>query len=648
MLFKKLFPTVEHSVKYNPAIDGLRGIAVMLVVLFHIYPGSFFSFGYVGVDIFFVISGFLITQIIIQKIRKGNFSFKEFYRNRIRRIFPAMLIVLMFFYLIGYLFMFPTELRDFSSHIVWSGFFAENWKLIIEANDYWNKNSIYKPILHYWSLSIEEQFYLFWPLLVIFLSKLKWRIEYLIILIILLLFIIPQFFNINAYYHSLSRFWELLMGGLVAVIVTDYSESKVIKSIEQYEFVFLILFLVSILVSFGNNTYNYYKTMLLIISTGLLIISINKGDKLKILSSFVLVSIGMISYSLYLWHYPIISFVVYYLGLKVKGIYVLFASLFISFLSFRFIELPFRKSNSYRLSIILLLILLSIISVSFYTEIKNGLPDRNSIQKFKKYWNKVHPLTVDSNGLLLLKKFKYSSKLNISFVRSSSSDSSKKYVIILGDSHAHLSYTGISYYFKRKQIETLLLGNNGCAPYSCFLKCKNDDELFDNYKILNFLNSFNNNIHSIIFITRVNYYLKQLKDINEIKNCVNETFNILSDLRVPVFFLIQIPQVVLIRPSPFQNDIYEESLHIYRSKYINQREYVPIIKEIAKKYRNIHIIDPESVFCDYEKCYIIKNDTLMYYDDNHISVEGSYILGRYIVNEVMKVIGTNNDTTIAK
>ncbi|GIV30239.1 MAG: hypothetical protein KatS3mg028_1305 [Bacteroidia bacterium] len=164
------FPPIEHSVKYNPAIDGLRGIAVGLVVLFHVYPDKF-SFGFVGVDVFFVISGFLITQIIVQKALNNQFSYLEFYRNRIRRIFPAMLIVLIILYITGYLFMFPSELKEFSNHIVWSGFFAENWKLYKEANNYWDTGSFFKPILHYWSLSIEEQYYLIWPTIWFFLKK---------------------------------------------------------------------------------------------------------------------------------------------------------------------------------------------------------------------------------------------------------------------------------------------------------------------------------------------------------------------------------------------------------------------------------------------------------------------------------------------
>lgn len=117
-------PVVNHSLKYNPSIDGLRGIAISLVLIFHIWP-EYFSFGYVGVDIFFVLSGYLITQIIYTKLESNSFSLKEFYRNRIRRIFPALIVVLVTTLLIGYLFMFPSELGQLGKHIKSSAFFMK-------------------------------------------------------------------------------------------------------------------------------------------------------------------------------------------------------------------------------------------------------------------------------------------------------------------------------------------------------------------------------------------------------------------------------------------------------------------------------------------------------------------------------------------
>ena len=163
-------PSVKHSLDYNPSIDGLRGIAISLVLMFHIWP-NYFSFGYVGVDLFFVLSGYLISKIIYTKLEKDNFSLKEFYRNRIRRIFPSLIIVLFSCLTFGYLFLFPNELENLAKHIKSSAFFYENFRLINEVG-YWDEAAILKPLLHFWSLAIEEQFYIFWPLIFLFYIKL--------------------------------------------------------------------------------------------------------------------------------------------------------------------------------------------------------------------------------------------------------------------------------------------------------------------------------------------------------------------------------------------------------------------------------------------------------------------------------------------
>ena len=167
-------PIVNHSLKYNPSIDGLRGIAISLVIIFHIWP-EYLSFGYVGVDIFFLLSGYLITKIIYTKLEEKKFLLKEFYRNRVRRIFPSFIIVLFTILLFGYLFMFPIELEQLGRHIKSSSFFYENFRLIGEVG-YWDDSAVLKPLLHFWSLAIEEQFYIFFPLILMFLYKIRLNI----------------------------------------------------------------------------------------------------------------------------------------------------------------------------------------------------------------------------------------------------------------------------------------------------------------------------------------------------------------------------------------------------------------------------------------------------------------------------------------
>jgi len=149
----------EHSLEYNRSIDGLRGRAATLVILFHLFPFIFPS-GFVGVDILFVISGYLITKIIIKQKLENKFNLWIFYRNRIRRIFPAMLVVILFSLIMGYLFFIPYFYEFLAKHVNAVLVFQENFRLIKEQNNYWDINSKLKPLLYFWSLSIEEQFYI--------------------------------------------------------------------------------------------------------------------------------------------------------------------------------------------------------------------------------------------------------------------------------------------------------------------------------------------------------------------------------------------------------------------------------------------------------------------------------------------------------
>ena len=197
----KILPIVNHSLKYNPAIDGLRGIAIILVFVFHLWP-EYFPFGYMGVDVFFVLSGFLITKIIYTKLDNNTFTLKEFYRNRIRRIFPTVLIVILVTFLIGYLFMYASELKSLGRHMKTAVLFWQNFRLLEEAG-YWDKAAQLKPLLHFWSLSIEEQFYLFWPVLLLILYKLRINFLYAIFIVFSIFLIISQVLDIDKFYHSL-------------------------------------------------------------------------------------------------------------------------------------------------------------------------------------------------------------------------------------------------------------------------------------------------------------------------------------------------------------------------------------------------------------------------------------------------------------
>jgi len=456
-------PIVKHSLKYNPSIDGLRGVAISLVLLFHIWP-DYFSFGYIGVDIFFVLSGYLITQVIYTKLEQKTFSLKKFYRNRIRRIFPALIVVLASTMLIAYLFMFPSELKQLAKHAKSSALFYENFRLIGEI-DYWDKSAILKPLLHFWSLAIEEQFYIFWPLLLMLAYKIRVNIVLALSILFVILFSLPLLIETNKFYHTLSRAWELALGGLAFVII--YKHKNIFNLLNKYKALVYLGFFISIAFSYNNTSFSTYKTLLVVFFTALLILSLSYDKSKTIFSNTILVFIGLISFPLYLWHYVLISFAhIFGIDVKFLGILLIVISILLSYLIYRYIEIYARAKNSYRFSLILLMIVLDLAFLSSFISKKNGLPNRPHLEsvnkKFEKQFTRLP--AQDNFGISLTTKVLGYKPTN-DYIKSTSNDISKKFVLVMGDSHAHTSYPGFAKEFKKYGFETILLANSSCPAY---------------------------------------------------------------------------------------------------------------------------------------------------------------------------------------
>lgn len=346
---------------YRKEIDGLRAIAILPVVLFH--SGlPFFNWGYVGVDIFFVISGFLITSIILPKIINHDFTFLWFYENRVRRLFPALLLMIFSSCLAALLLLDPIKLKDFSYSIFSSIFFYSNFFFWQEI-DYFEWNSELMPFLHTWSLSIEEQFYIIFPiLLIVLVRKIK---KYLLTIIALLsLFSLALwlygsiFFQTATFYLPITRAWELLAGVFLAIYVHRYGffKNKDLSAIGL-----LIIFLSFYLFSAEGKLKNLF--MVLPIIGTLLILSVERHHSLvkAVLINKVSVFFGLISYSLYLFHQPIFAFAkIYFIDLDFyQIIFFLILSIFISYISWKYFERIFRTRYKSKLNFSKTLISLS-------------------------------------------------------------------------------------------------------------------------------------------------------------------------------------------------------------------------------------------------------------------------------------------------
>jgi len=339
--------------KYRADIDGLRAVAVIPVVLFHAGVSQF-SGGFVGVDVFFVISGYVISQSLMGDIARGEFSILNFYARRVRRIFPALFAVMAATFAYAYFTLLPSHFEDFSESLLAASAFVSNiyfWK----DSGYFAAEAVYRPLLHTWSLSVEEQFYIFMPVAVYLVARFfrsRWLTVFLpVLLISLALSIYAMGTAPTANFYLLpTRAWELLVGALLALAPPPPARSKIANEAIAAIGLALILFAVF---SFDETTpFPGYNAIYPCLGSALIIYSGTGAGTLvgSLLSIRPVVAIGLISYSLYLVHWPIVVFVNYQslaspTPLQTVGIIV--ASVLLAAFSWRFIEQPFRRPQPY-------------------------------------------------------------------------------------------------------------------------------------------------------------------------------------------------------------------------------------------------------------------------------------------------------------
>jgi peptidoglycan/LPS O-acetylase OafA/YrhL len=370
----------SHSpIGYKPDIDGLRAIAVLLVIAFHFFP-KILSGGFIGVDVFFVISGYLITKIIHTELAVGHFSFVRFYANRVRRIFPSLLTVLLATYGLGWLLLHDTEFRRLSKHLFASVLFVNNF-LLRNEKGYFDSASEAKPLLHFWSLSIEEQFYLAWPLVLWLIFRWLKKPQPALVMLCFASFAINIYWVqkdlITAFYLPVSRAWELLFGGLLAIAPRQLIQSKLPKKASTIG-----------LLSLGLMAMMFHENMkypgfwaLGVVSASALIICGAADHSTKILTHPLSVWLGRLSYPLYLWHWPLLSFgfIAFPLGIPVDfKIALLIASLVLAWATKKYVEDPVRFKMNHRISIYgLAFCMLAVGCIAVLTYHERGIPTRS-------------------------------------------------------------------------------------------------------------------------------------------------------------------------------------------------------------------------------------------------------------------------------
>lgn len=452
------------KLSYRPEIDGLRAFAVLAVIFFHAYPSTFPS-GFLGVDVFFVISGYLITNIIYEDLKSKKFSFSFFYERRARRILPTLFLVVLISEIFSYFILMPEALESFSKSVLFTLSFISNI-FFYKQTGYFDVASELKPLLHTWSLSVEEQFYLFYPLLCVFLFK-KRVSNFGISLITLFIFcfvgaiFLQGVVTKDAFFYLLqTRLWEFLAGASAVVFRGNFErptyQSNFLQS--SISLLFLVLILVILFGSYGFEKNNFLQLVIVVLITSCFLLISNKNDFAgRIIASKYLVGIGLISFSAYLWHQPIF---VFWRNLNIfpvmPEIYLLliFFVFFVSYFSWKYVELPFRNPliiNQRTFLITLSAFALIISGFAIYAKYFDGLPNRYSPKdEVLNFLNEKNDCSSNE------KKFQPCILGDLT--------KSKIGLLIVGDSHSKSIMPAFDALGKQGGLKVARLGAPGCPP----------------------------------------------------------------------------------------------------------------------------------------------------------------------------------------
>lgn len=374
---------------YRPDIDGLRAIAILSVLGFHLSP-AYVKSGFVGVDIFFVISGFLITGILLDKHAEHNFSFVGFYQRRIRRIFPALVVVLLSTLIAGWFIAAPNVFKMLGTHTAATAGFYSNFVFWREAG-YFDYTAASKPLQHMWSLAIEEQFYIAWPLLIWLTARRKfyWLALCAVLLCLSFGFNVKLSYRdaVADFYSPFARFWELMLGSMLAYL-TRYDTSEFFKTNEGANLAlrnglsFLGLGL-CLSIIFYKIPINHFPGWWALAPTLGAVMMIAAGPETWInrhlLSNKLMVGIGLISYPLYLWHWPLFSFTTLTAHDKTPLLLLsLFAlSVGLATITYFVIEKPLRfGAHGGAKTLVLGAAMIALGGTGYFIDKHNGLPDR--------------------------------------------------------------------------------------------------------------------------------------------------------------------------------------------------------------------------------------------------------------------------------
>ncbi|KAF1043025.1 MAG: O-acetyltransferase OatA [Herbaspirillum frisingense] len=639
-------PQAPLHPKYRPDIDGLRAIAVGSVVIFHAFP-EWFAGGFIGVDVFFVISGFLISLIIFNNLEHGRFSIVDFYVRRVKRIFPALMTVMSLCLVAGWFVLFADEYKQLGKHLFGGSTFISNF-LFWRESGYFDNSAETKPLLHLWSLAIEEQFYLFWPLLLAFVWKRRWGFLRIMGVIALLSFGVNLYLighdQTAAFYSPLARFWELMVGGALGYINLHRRDlNQHYQNLQAWAGV--VLLAVGFALMKGERAFPGWWALLPSIGAFLLL-SAGPGAwfNRRVLASKGMVWVGLISYPLYLWHWPLLAFATIIQGQTAPPAWRLAAvagAVLLSWLTFLFIERPLRISGKVKVVLTLLAINVAVGLGGMAIYLNDGFGQRGINKKLDYITeNDIFEGSRNSDGSC--GRFNGLRGVDEEVCLSNSAAPQTMFV---GDSHVMALHSAI--FSGQVQMPAIMVSGHACRVYpnlpykpTNLLRWSNNCTAIANeaISVAQKLPSINTVVISGAYprgdLSQPSEYRMDGRVLSQ-REAFLSGYGALIESFVKagkrVVFMADVPYLKLDPHScvnRFEDGVSRECAFSLAEHKAIRKDYDAALAELQRQHPGVAFFNPESLFCRDGMCRAKQGDSYLYNDTQHVSLAASrYLLG---------------------
>jgi peptidoglycan/LPS O-acetylase OafA/YrhL len=611
-------------------------LAVIPVIFYHA-GFKLFGGGYIGVDIFFVISGYLITTIIFAELEAGTFSLINFYERRARRILPALVVVMFACLPFSWFWLLPDSMKQFSQSLVAVSTFASNI-LFWLTSGYFDISTELKPLIHTWSLAVEEQYYVLFPLFLMLTWKLgkRWIVG-LLVLVFFISLVGAQWLSVTHpsfnFYMLPTRGWELLIGAFIAFHYTQQNIKKHNQLIEQLGSLFGLLLIAYSIFAYNDRT-PFPSVYALVPTLGAALIIIFATHKTvvgKLLGSKLFVAIGLVSYSAYLWHQPMFAFV-RERSLDEPSMYLMSALALLSFafayLSWKYVERPFRNKHlisRYQVFSYGVLCSAFFIGIGLVGHLNGGFKMRFDFKE--KYQGDVqhldfHKYISDKYVTCTPKSIANNALQWEGYIRCMQSKQGYKVdIALIGDSHAEHLFIGLADNLPSKNVAFYIKNS---PP---FVSNEEFDEIFKH--VLD-----TKSIDTVIVSMRWSSRLSQVPRSSSLQLELKETLQLLINNGKKVYLVDDVPHFPF--PSERCKFIYDNFLQSACTTnampiFDNEKKYEATLKNTLSLFPSIKFIKLRDLFCNENECNMVNNDLLMFRDNNHLNILGSKFVGAEII-----------------